>query len=156
MSTKYHFFWGGPFSNWHIAPFIINSIKYNCVEQYMMANKAIMSKDLYTLGLIMNTDSPREQKALGRKVQNFDVDKWSKESYGVVFTGNMEKYTTHSELRKLLLDTGDDILVEASPYDRIWGIGYSAEDALKNISDWGENRLGKVLMEVRENLKNVA
>lgn len=54
----------------------------------------------------------------------------------------------------MLLETGDRLLVEASPYDKIWGVGYSAANAAANEGNWGENLLGKALMRVRDRLRS--
>lgn len=154
----YHFFWGGPLSNWYESPFTtaFSPIKrlekpttFNCVEQYMMANKAICFNDEESFNAIMNTNSPREQKRLGRLVKNFDAKVWDAISPEVVFYGCLCKFCYHEDLRDLLLSTYPDLLVEASPTDRIWGIGYSEKDALDNIDDWGINALGLILTDVR-------
>lgn len=164
----YVFFWGGPLSNWYPAPFkcsffpikseqdmsledwnLPEVVKYSCVEQYMMAAKAICFEDRETYDKIMATDSPKEQKALGRQVNNFDPKLWDAISLNVVKYACYQKFSKNKELGDYLLSTGDKFLVEASPHDRIWGIGYTEKDAFHNLNDWGENRLGNILMEVR-------
>jgi ribA/ribD-fused uncharacterized protein len=115
-----------------------------------MAMKAYINNDYVTYNAIMESDQPREQKALGRKVHPFNASLWDKMSYHIVFTGCIFKFKQNPKMLEKLLSTGDKILVEASPYDRIWGIGYSEEDALDNIESWGYNKLGKVLMNVRD------
>jgi ribA/ribD-fused uncharacterized protein len=160
----YHFFWGGPLSNWHESPFTtaFSPIKrlekpttFNCVEQYMMANKALCFNDEESFNAIMNTNSPREQKRLGRLVNGFDAKVWDAISSEVVFYGCLCKFSYHEDLRDLLLGTYPDLLVEASPTDRIWGIGYSEKDALNNIDDWGINKLGLILTDVRNIITGV-
>lgn len=65
--------------------------------------------------------------------------------------GNYLKFTQNESLRKRLLETGDRELAEASSFDRVWGIGYSAGEAAKAPRDsWGQNLLGKALVRVRE------
>ena len=68
----------------------------------------------------------------------------------------IEKFSQNPKLLKLLLDTNDSILVEASPKDKIWGIGIGVDHVdFLNSDKWpGENLLGKALMEVRDKLKN--
>lgn len=151
---KHHFFWGGPFSNWHPCRFTYGVTEYNCVEQFMMAYKAKVFGDKNSLIKIMESDEPRTQKKLGRKVSGFNPDIWSDVCYPIVFAGCLAKFMQNEGLKQILLNTGDDILVEASPYDKIWGIGLSESNA-KNIppEQWpGENRLGKILMDVRRSV----
>ena len=73
-----------------------------------------------------------------------------------IFKGNLEKFTQHSDLKEKLINTGKKHLVEASPFDKIWGIGMDANhpDAT-NIDKWnGQNLLGEVIMSVRLHLQN--
>ena len=146
---KYTFFWRGPFSNWHKADFWDRGIKYNCVEQYMMAQKAMLFDDFVTYNDIMQQTDPRNMKALGRRVQNYTQEKWDFFCDNIVFRGCLQKFTQNGNLREELLATGDTILVEASPYDSIWGIGFSEAEALDNIKSWGANKLGYILTEVK-------
>ena len=94
-----------------------------------------------------NEDLTRIKK-LGRQVKNFDPDVWQENRWAIVLRGNRLKFTDPS-LDNKLLRTDNKTLVEASPYDKIWGIGYEEKDALRNKHSWGENILGKILMEVR-------
>lgn len=153
--SQYHFFWqsGNPFSNHFMHDFYVNGIKYNCVEQYMMAMKARVFGDVTSWASIMNADYPQKQKNLGRLVKNFDDSVWSAVSIPIVTTGCLAKFGSDKWLKKLLIATGDKTIVEASPYDRIWGIGYSEELAMQNIENWGENRLGTILTNIRECIK---
>lgn len=147
--NKYYFFYSGPFSNWYKCGFWDLGREYNCVEQYMMAHKALLFDDLHSFGAIMQSNSPRDIKELGRKVSNFNPYIWDNFKYNVVFKGCLQKFSQNGVLRQDLLYTGDSILVEASPVDRVWGIGFSADDAVQNYALWGENLLGKVLTEVK-------
>lgn len=155
MTENYTFFWGGAFSQWYASSIVIEGEKYNCAEQWMMANKARMFNDSETLLKIMDAPHPSEQKKLGRQVKNFDAEQWNFSAYNIVLRGNLHKFKQHKTLQKLLLETGDTILVEASPYDTIWGIGLAADDprALKQETWLGLNWLGRVLTEVRDLLK---
>lgn len=147
---KYYFFWKNRsmFSNWFPSKFKVNGYTYNCGEQYMMHQKAIGFGDLETAHKIMETESPAEQKRLGRTVKNFDNDAWALVRYSVVKRGLREKFQQNPELKAGLLNLKGSIFVEASPMDRIWGIGYTEEDALNNIDNWGLNLLGKILTEL--------
>lgn len=158
MSEKFTFFWGGPFSQWHPCTFKDHTLSttFNCAEQYMMAGKAITFGDSDTLQKIMHSNSPREQKKLGRKVKGFDEGKWNGVAKDIVYKGNMFKFLQNKELRNLLLATEGTLLVEASPYDKIWGIGLKENDpkALDRATWRGKNWLGEVLTQVREDIIN--
>ena len=145
---KYSFFWGGFFSNWYPSTFNINGITYNCGEQYMMAQKAKIFGDIESEKLIMITQNPKEQQAIGRRIKNFDSKKWDEVKYELVKKGLREKYNQNIVLKNYLLERKDCLIVEASPYDKIWGIGFDDHDALDNIDNWGENLLGKILTEL--------
>ncbi|PPJ50641.1 hypothetical protein CBER1_05248 [Cercospora berteroae] len=155
------FFWKptqahGYLGQWHMSSFTDPSTNqtYNCAEQYMMYHKAILFNDLDIASQLLETDSPRQQKSLGAKVKNFNDKVWNKEKSNIVENGNWLKFTQNEELKTWLLSTGESELVEASPYDRIWGIGFTAGDAVKvERSLWGENLLGEALMRVRDRLR---
>ena len=150
--VKYHFFWSGPFSNWQPSVFKINTVEYTCAEQAMMAFKAFLFKDYDTAKKIMATHSPAEQKELGKKVKNFDIPIWTEKSYDAVKEILHAKFSQNEDLKRYLLTYKDYEIVEASPSDRIWGIGYWEKNALENIDNWGENRLGKILTELAQEL----
>lgn len=151
---EYFFFWDGPFSNWHPSPFEIDGITFNCGEQFMMYEKAMTFNDLEMAHKILNTPYPRDQKALGRKVRGYDNEVWSKVRYNVVKRGLVEKFRQNDDLREFLFSKRDKIIVEASPYDRIWGIGYGEFDPqlLEEKEHWGENLLGKLCNEIADEL----
>lgn len=150
----FHFFWRGPLSQWHRSPFIIDGTQYSTAEQYMMAMKARHFGDKEIEEKIMAVSDPKKQKALGRQVRNFDAKAWSEVARDYVFKGNIAKFS-EPHLRDILLATGEKLLVEASPYDTIWGIGLSEDDPrAKDPSQWrGTNWLGETLMRVREELR---
>ena len=103
---------------------------------------------------ILSERNPRKLRALGRSVPGFIQTVWDSEKYAIVLQGNLLRFHSNPEFRQRLLATGTKELVEASPYDRIWGIGYSEKQAQQvHRSQWGDNLLGKVLMEVREVLR---
>ena len=130
---------------------------YTCAEQYMMAEKARLFDDDEIEKQIMAATDPKQIKALGRKVRNFKEDIWLKLRYTVVLNGSYLKFAQNKNMRDILLATGDKILVEASPFDTIWGIGYSENkaEALSPQKWRGLNLLGFALMEVRDELKRV-
>jgi ribA/ribD-fused uncharacterized protein len=145
----------GYFSQWYYSSFIDDDgVEYNTAEQYIMYQKAMLFDDKKTANMIMNAKNPKIQKKLGKKVIGFDEETWNMNCEGFVFRGNFLKFSQSENLKKKLLDTKDNIIVEASPYDKIWGIGLCSTDSrAHNIKTWkGANKLGKILMEVRNTL----
>lgn len=121
---RFTFFHGGPFTQWYRSAFVIDGVAYVTAEQWMMAEKARLFGDREALGKILATGDPRRQKALGRSVRGFIEARWAAMSDRVVFEGNRAKFVAQPALLALLLDTAGTTLVEASPRDRIWGIGW--------------------------------
>jgi ribA/ribD-fused uncharacterized protein len=163
-NIEFLFFWGHTvkeeitkacFSQWFPFQFEENGIEYKTAEHYMMAGKAKLFNDNITLEEILKSDSPNQAKNLGRKVKNFDPKLWNEHKYEIVKQGNFLKFSQNEKFKEFLLSTNDKILVEASPYDTIWGIGMLETDTkAQEPSLWnGENLLGFALMEVRDLLK---
>ena len=100
----------------------------------------------------MSSKNQGQIKKLGRQVVGFNQQIWDDNKFDIIVRGNLFKFSQNSIIKKNLLDTNDKIIVEASEHDRIWGIGYKESDAIKNLSKWGENLLGKALMVVRDSL----
>lgn len=151
----YVFFWHGPFSQWAIGDFICTNldIKVNCAEQAMMLRKAGFFGDVETWNLIFNEKSPRNQKALGRMVKGFHDASWEQVRYDIVVDITRDKFKQSKEKRELLFLTYPHTLVEASPMDKIWGIGMGVDNPnLLNHYKWGLNLLGKALTQVRNEL----
>lgn len=148
------FFWSGPFSQWHTSPFVVEGVSFSHAEQYMMYMKALLFDDQETARRILFSSQPREQKELGRQVRGFDEQRWRWFREGIVFTGNYAKFQQNPDLRRQLFATRGMALVEASPVDRIWGIGLAASDprALDRAQWRGLNLLGEALTRVRETL----
>ena len=162
---KYLCFWGHTpkqksvvdkscFSQWFPAAFQLDGITYKTAEHYMMAQKAELFADNEIFEKIIRVDHPNEAKALGRKIQNYQENIWLEHRFDIVVKGNVAKFSQHPELNNFLCDTQDRILVEASPVDKIWGIGLAADDEnAENPLKWkGLNLLGFALMEVRKQL----
>ncbi|KAI4592396.1 hypothetical protein KJ359_011207 [Pestalotiopsis sp. 9143b] len=152
---------------------------YRTAEHYMMHHKALLFGDTAIAAEVLEASHPKDVKALGRAVRGFDEAVWTAERERIVQRASYCKFThpvaggdeeckdriwklgdspsaveaSAPSFRKVLLDTGDRELVEASPWDRIWGIGYRAETAEANRATWGENLLGKALMAAREEFK---
>lgn len=154
--TEFTFFWKNqsPFSQWHRAHFTIDGVSYSSAEQYMMHQKALLMNDTETANAIMSTDNSKEQKALGRQVKPFDAKLWREVSKEVVYNGNEAKFIQNDNLMKALLATVGTEIVEASPYDNIWGIGLGPDHPDRfDRSKWrGTNWLGQVLTKLRVDL----
>ena len=142
-----------PLSNHHEAPFIIDGVQYNCVEQYLMKGKALEFGDMDIAQKIMGTDNPGFQKGLGKKVAGFEKGRWRAAAPAVLRKALEAKFSQSDSCKKILKDTGNKSIGEASPYDNFYGIGMSVRD--KDVFDkkkWGNNLLGKCLEEVRADL----
>lgn len=166
---KYVFFWGHKpsadgsitkscFSQWWSCNFTVDGIEYNTAEQYMMAQKAVLFGDEKIRAEIMSASHPKQYKDLGRKISGFKQDIWDKNCRDIVVKGNVAKFSQNEDLKAFLLNTNTRILVEASPYDKIWGIGMGADDhRCENPTLWnGTNYLGFCLMEVRDIIREVS
>lgn len=162
---KFLFFWGHTpnkdgsvgkscFSQWWNATFIVDGVRYKTAEHYMMVGKAKLFKDEEMLAKIIACNHPMEAKQFGRKVKNFDPVLWDEHKYQIVKEANYHKFSQHKDLKEFLLNTKKRIIVEASPRDRIWGIGMSqSNEKAENPNLWrGQNLLGFTLMEVRDEL----
>lgn len=162
-SFEYLYFWGHQagkvinkscLSQWYPAQFSVDGTNYLTVEHYMMAEKARLFEDELALQRILAAQMPAQAKALGRKIDNFDETLWNKQRIEIVVKGNFEKFSQNPPLRDFLQQTAEHILIEASPVDRIWGIGLAENDPRARYAEqWqGLNLLGFALMQVREQL----
>ncbi len=155
MVEHFTFFWHGPFSQWYPSRFIIEGITYSCAEQYMMYKKALLFNDVITANKILRETSPKKQKSLGRKVKWFDPVRWEQVAQEIVYAGNYNKFTQNADLMVKLLSS-NGTLVEASPFDTVWGIGLSKDDpkALSRATWQGTNWLGEILTNLKQDLVN--
>jgi ribA/ribD-fused uncharacterized protein len=164
-SFRYLNFWGhrqpaggavnaSCFSQWYPAHFAVDGIAYPTAEHFMMAEKARLFDDKAALQRVLAARSPAEAKAVGRLVTGYDDRRWAARRFDAVVEGNFAKFSQSGPLREYLLASGQRVLVEASPVDRIWGIGLAADDPLAaNPQHWrGLNLLGFALMVVRDRL----
>lgn len=160
VTDKFVYFWSEWPSNWHPCSITVKeddkTLEFSNSEQYFMYKKAKEFGDEEIASRILSEGAdPRQAKALGRLVKNYDDKVWNEKRYDVMLEANILKYSQNGELLKALFSEKFEgkHWVEASPYDRIWGIGCREKDALDDQSNWeGQNLLGKVLDETREKL----
>ena len=145
----------GSLSQWWPATFTVNGLSFPTAEHYMMWSKATLFGDAEIAGQVLRAAHPHRAKALGRQVRDFDQAVWEDSRYDIVVTGSLAKFGQNHDLRSYLLGTGERVLAEASPIDRIWGIGLAADDErAADPACWrGLNLLGFALMEARDRLR---
>ena len=141
-------------SQWWPSGFSVDGVDYATAEHHMMAGKARLFGDDDAAARIVAAGHPRDAKVIGRQVRGFDQEAWEAARFEIVVRGNVAKFGQDPELRDFLLGTGRRVLVEASPRDRVWGIGMSARNEnAENPGAWrGANLLGFALMEARHRL----
>lgn len=156
--NNYIFFWADNdiYSNFYPSKFYYKEHNFLFSEQCFMYLKALEFKDFEIAEKILNTYKPLDCKKLGRAIKNYDDIFWSKIREEKMFDACYSKFSQNSSLRKNLIETENKILVEASPYDKIWGIGLDENNPkILEPNNWnGLNLLGKVLMRVRDILKS--
>ncbi len=164
---KYLYFWGhrpsasgqlsaSCLSQWWSSPFTVDGVTYATAEHWMMAGKAQLFGDQEAASRIVAASHPDRAKKLGRQVRGFDEQRWREHRSQLVVAGNLAKFSQHPDLKEFLVNTGSRVLVEASPVDRVWGVGLATDDdRIANPHQWrGLNLLGFALMEVRDALKD--
>ncbi len=160
--VKYLHFWGHTprrdgtlgascLSQWWPSPYTVDGVTYATAEHWMMAAKARLFDDADAERAVLAARTPAEAKNAGRLVRGFDEAIWARERFGVVVTGSVHKFASDPALRDFLLGTGERVLVEASPLDRVWGVGLAADDPrIQDPEKWrGANLLGFALMGAR-------
>lgn len=146
----------GCFSNWYQAAFEYAGKTFTSIEQYMMYHKVLMFREYDLADKIMESNDPMEIKKLGRtKISSFDAKLWDNVSYAIVKRGIRAKFMQNLDLLNILLSTGNKVLSEASEKDKKWGIGVAVDNPRRyNMKEWdGNNYLGRILMEVRDELR---
>jgi ribA/ribD-fused uncharacterized protein len=140
---------------YHTVFYDENGLEFNCSEQFLMYNKAILfdSSNSLLLQDILFETSPVKIKKFGRVVKNFNENVWNEHKYNIMINALRLKFNQNLEIKRKLIETGDKILYEASKNDKIWGIGYGEVSAIDtDPSKYGQNLLGKALMQVRQEL----
>lgn len=145
----------GYLSNWYPSQFEYRNNQFNCAEQYMMIMKAAIFGDWDIAEKIHATDDPKRMKALGRQVKGFNSAIWDLNKEQAMIDGLTAKFQQNEEMKEMLLATGNSLLAECAVHDKIWGIGRSMWDQARFNPDlWnGQNLLGKILMKVRDTLR---
>ena len=152
MVEAFTFFWRSPLSQWQRSSFVIGGVTFTHAEQFMMYAKALLFGDRDAAESILRATTPREQQAIGRTARGFDEAVWELFREGIVYQANFARFSQNPEQREALFATRGTTLVEASPHDRVWGIGLAADDPRAlDRSQWrGLNLLGEALTRVRE------
>lgn len=147
----------GFLSNWWIAPFDLEGIRFCSTEQYIMYKKCEMFGDTSAARAVLATDDPAQQQQIARNAKGYNDVVWKGVRQVVAMRGLVEKFAQNTDLLKQLQDTGDSYLVECAISDKAWACGISLYDKARfDISNWkGSNILGFALMEVRSMLFNV-
>lgn len=145
----------GEFSQWYEAVVDDGENQFMNAEQHMTYMKAVLFNDSATAEKVINTTGihPARHRKMGRNLSNFNAVLWNDRSPNIAAGVNWYKFTQNTFLKDMLLSTGDKTIVQCNPYDRTWGIGFSRESAMTNANSWGENRLGKALMTVRNEIR---
>jgi len=156
ITNTHVFFWGSEFSNWFDCQFKYKGITFFNSEQAFMWEKALYFHDMVSAENIVKEPDPAICKRIGRKIKNFEAVSWMKKSPEIMTEVNYAKYSQNPRLALLLVDTHPKIIVEASPEDKIWGVGlHWSDNRILDEKNWkGLNLLGKSLMEVRDRLRN--
>jgi len=144
----------GYLSNWARSPLIVKGQAFNCVEQYIMWSKAVIMSDGTREAEILATTDPQRQKRLGKSVHPWNKALWARHRSQVLYTAVKAKFSQNEGLRCRLLATFPRPMAEASPSDKVYGIGIAPDDPrAQDPENWrGENLLGQVLEQVRTEL----
>lgn len=153
--SDYIFFWNhvvspsnpyslAVFSQWYPLSFIDPDqadIEFKTSEHYMMYAKALLF-DPSRAEDVLAAPTPPDAQKIGRELKGWDKKKWDAVADGVVERGNYLKFGQSRDGKALqtLLGTRGKEMIEASPKDRIWGIGYGTKEAWAHREDWGTNR----------------
>ncbi|MDJ1167988.1 NADAR family protein [Roseofilum sp. BLCC_M154] len=132
----------GCFSNFSAHGFTLDELWWPTSEHYFQAQKFITT-DLAWFEQIQRAKTPKDAAKMGRDRTHPLREDWEQVKEEIMFQGVLQKFTTHDELQQILLQTGEEEIVENSPIDYYWGCGKDGS---------GKNRLGVILMQVREQL----
>jgi len=134
----------GCFSNFSTHGFVLDDLWWKTSEHYFQAQKFVTS-DRPWFDKIHAARTPKDAATMGRDRRHPLREGWEHVKDGIMREGVLNKFQTHADIRKLLLGTGDCPIVENAPHDYYWGCG--AEGT-------GKNRLGEILMDVRDEFRS--
>lgn len=145
----------GWLSNWSKHPIQENGVYFKTVEHYIMYRKALLMKDSASATKILDTDMPYRVRQLGRKIVPYDEKTWASNREAIIFDAILLKVEAYPSLKVALVTSGNKTIVEASPYDKIWGVGLAASDPRILLPEYweGTNLLGEAWMKVRAHLR---
>lgn len=157
ITDKMVLFWDGPFSNFEFCEIKLEGKTFTSSEQAFMYYKALTFNAKEIAKQILKASTPAEAKKMGRKILAYDDEKWDKVRYQIMLKVCRAKYSQNEKLKQKLLSYVGLTFVEASPMDKIWGIGLGQDDLRAlDVSQWkGQNLLGKVLNEVQAELLGI-
>ncbi|MEB3338341.1 MAG: NADAR family protein [Leptolyngbyaceae bacterium] len=132
----------GCFSNFSAHGFVLDELYWTTSEHYFQAQKFVGTPHLET---VRQRKTPKDAANLGRDRALPLRPDWEQVKDDIMRQAVLCKFQTHADIRAILLSTGEKVLVENSPIDYYWGCGKDGS---------GKNKLGLILMEVRESLRN--
>ncbi|NES23201.1 MAG: NADAR family protein [Symploca sp. SIO3E6] len=134
----------GCFSNFSPHPIQVEGLYWPTVEHYYQAQKFVGTKDEKLISVIRDVQTPMEAAAIGRDSTHTLCPDWEQRKLQVMWRGLLKKFLTHTDIQKILLSTGEELIVEDSDRDYFWGCGQDKT---------GENQLGKMLMKLRQEIR---
>ncbi len=145
---------GTALSNFAEAPFKLDNVLYKHNEQFVVKEKAEMFGDDFIAQKAMKETNPFLIQSLGKRIRNFDEQRWKTEGPAIVKRGALEKFRQNPSACQRLLDTGNKTIIEASK-NKFWGVGMKMTNpGILEPSQWvGDNAFGSMLMDVRAILR---
>jgi hypothetical protein len=134
----------GCFSNFSLHPIQLEGANWQTVEHYYQAQKFVGTENQGLITVIRQAKTPMEVATIGRDRTLKLRPDWEQVKLQVMWQGVLTKFLTHCDIQAILLDTGEALIVEDSPTDYYWGCGQDKT---------GQNQLGKILMNVRLELR---
>ena len=146
-----------PLSNHFLSPFKYKGESFNCMEQYMMVDKARFCNDQEAVVKVMREKDPVKQKHLEKELRNFKKDDWQSKVEERILPALVEKFDQCQVSKDMLLGTEDRAIYEANPHDLFFGIGLPlhSKDLWDSSQHKGKNMMGKMLETARFRLKQM-
>lgn len=134
----------GCFSNFSPHPIQLDGLYWQTVEHYYQSQKFIGTEHEELVQVIREVPTPMEAAALGRDRSRKLRPDWEQVKQPLMWQAVLTKFLTHTDIQAILLNTGEELIVEDSPTDYYWGCGQDKT---------GQNQLGKILMKVRQEIR---